>query len=73
MTWEGIEKALLDNRSALIITHRLNTVRNICNQFILLNGNGDGSHIEATADSFEELAEKSETFKKIALDQGIEL
>ena len=73
LTWKGIEKILIGSRSALIITHRLNTVRNICDKFILLNSNGDGSYIEATANSFEELAEKSEVFRQIATDQGIML
>ncbi len=70
---EGLGKVLSDDRSALIVTHRLNTVRRICNKFVMLSGNGDGSRVVAIANSFEELAEKSEEFRLLALDQGINL
>lgn len=69
----GLEQ-LLENRSALIVTHRLSTVRRICNQFIMIERvDGSGGKIVAMANSFEELAEKSETFRDLARDQGIVL
>lgn len=73
LTWEGMTKVLKENRSALIITHRLNTVRQTCDKFVILNSNNRGSYVEAIANSFEELAEKSETFRLLAKDQRIEV
>jgi ATP-binding cassette, subfamily B, bacterial len=70
---EGLEKILTGDRSALIITHRLNTVRRICDKFILLSGNGHGTGIGAQAASFEELARISDEFARLANDQGITL
>jgi ABC-type multidrug transport system fused ATPase/permease subunit len=70
---DGLEK-VLDNCGALIVTHRLNTVRRICDRFILIDRiDGRGGTIQATASSFEELAGVSETFRTLATDQGIEL
>lgn len=70
---EGLEKVLTGDRGALIITHRLNTVRRICNRFVVLSGNGEsrGSKVIAIADSFEDLAATSSEFCSLALDQGI--
>lgn len=72
---DGLEQALKFNScSALIITHRLNTVRRICDRFIMLNNKkGSGGCVEAIAGSFEELARLSPDFKKLARDQGIRL
>jgi ABC-type multidrug transport system fused ATPase/permease subunit len=70
---QGLEKVLV-NCGALIVTHRLNTVRRICNRFILLDRvEGAGGSIHAVADSFEALAEISPAFRLLATDQGIEL
>jgi ABC-type multidrug transport system fused ATPase/permease subunit len=70
---DGLEKVLV-NCGALIVTHRLNTVRRICDRFILLDRvEGSGGTIHAVADSFEELAEISPAFRRLAEDQGIEL
>jgi ABC-type multidrug transport system fused ATPase/permease subunit len=70
---DGLEK-VLDNCGALIVTHRLNTVRRICDRFILIDRiDGRGGTIQATASSFEELADVSETFRTLAADQGIQL
>jgi ATP-binding cassette subfamily B protein len=70
---DGLEK-VLDNCGALIVTHRLNTVRRICDRFILIDRvEGRGGTIHATADSFEALAEISPAFRMLANDQGIEL
>ena len=69
----GLEK-VLDRCGALIVTHRLNTVRRICDRYILLNRvDGRGGRIEAVADSFESLAEESGVFRTLAEDQGIDL
>ncbi|MFH1404834.1 MAG: ABC transporter ATP-binding protein [Patescibacteria group bacterium] len=72
---EGLRVVLGEDVGALIITHRLNTVRNLCDRFIVLRSvsnvtNGD-PQIEATASSFEELAQISPTFKRLASDQGV--
>jgi ATP-binding cassette subfamily B protein len=70
---DGLEK-VLDDCGALIVTHRLNTVRRICDRFILIDRiDGQGGTIQAFADSFEELADISATFRTLAADQGIEL
>jgi len=69
---EGLKKVLTKNRGALVIAHRLGTVRS-CNKFIMLSGNGHGSEIVAIANSFEELAENFSEFRILAQDQGIVL
>ncbi len=70
---DGLEK-VLDDCGALIVTHRLNTVRRICDRFILIDRiEGCGGTIQAVANSFEELASVSSTFRTLARDQGIEV
>ena len=70
---DGLEK-VLHECGALIVTHRLNTVRRICDRFILIDrSDGAGGRIAAVANSFEKLAELSPTFRSLAFDQGIEL
>lgn len=65
---------VLHNCGALIVTHRLNTVRRICDRFILLDRDeGCGGTVHAVANSFETLAEISPAFRNLAKDQGIEL
>jgi hypothetical protein len=63
-----------DHTGALIITHRLSTVRWLCSKFFVLRhleGLGPGeSQLEASARSFEELYETSSTFRRLADDQG---
>lgn len=71
----GLTKVLTQETSALIVAHRLSTVRNLCTKFIVLRAseslaNGD-SQIEAIASSFEELYKISPTFRTLADDQGI--
>lgn len=72
---DGLSKALVGNIGALIIAHRLSTVRQICTKFIVLRRTDeikDGeSQIEAIAHSFEELHRVSPTFRQLAHDQGI--
>lgn len=72
---DGLREVLTSDMSALIITHRLATVRDICDKFIVLRStdqltNGD-SQIEAIAGSFEELYKKSPTFQTLADEQGV--
>jgi ABC-type multidrug transport system fused ATPase/permease subunit len=67
---QGLEKALEGDVSALVIAHRLSTVRRICDKFIVMQPanklvNGD-AQIEAVAGSFEELYETSPTFRALA-------
>lgn len=71
----GLVAVLEGNVSALIVAHRLSTVRKLCNKFIVLKNsdevkNGD-SQVEAIAGSFEELYKISPTFRRLADDQDI--
>lgn len=71
----GLAKVLSGNASALVIAHRLSTVRNICGKFIVLSNvtetfNGH-PQVEATASSFEELQEISPIFRQLAKDQDL--
>ncbi|MBI4121344.1 MAG: ABC transporter ATP-binding protein [Candidatus Ryanbacteria bacterium] len=71
----GLANVLRGNVSALVVAHRLSTVRHMCSRFVVLRQasdlhNGD-SQIEAIGNSFEELYGSSPTFRKLAEDQGI--
>ena len=72
---KGLEELLGGHMGALIITHRLSTVRRLCNKFFVLRdseGLAQGeSQLEACAGSFEELYELSPTFRMLADDQGV--
>jgi ABC-type multidrug transport system fused ATPase/permease subunit len=72
---KGLEEILGDEMGALIITHRLSTVRRLCSKFFVLRdseGLAPGeSQLEAAASSFEELYEISPTFRMLANDQGV--
>ncbi len=73
---EGLAEVLPAETSALIITHRLSTVRTLCTKFIVLKqaeevANGCGQQVEAIAGSFEELYRVSPTFRRLADDQGV--
>lgn len=71
----ALKKVLEASTSALIITHRLPTVRHLCGKFIVLRPASElkegESQIEATARSFEELYAMSPTFRRLADDQGV--
>ena len=73
----GLAEILSREVGALIITHRLSTVRHLCDKFIVLKNseklqNGE-SQVEAVAKSFEELYEISSTFRRLADDQEIKI
>lgn len=68
----GLEQALRVDTSALVIAHRLSTVRRLCTKFVLLRpASEDGPQVEAIARSFEELYAMSPTFRRLADDQGL--
>jgi ABC-type multidrug transport system fused ATPase/permease subunit len=72
---KGLEEVLGDDMGALIITHRLSTVRRLCSKFFVLRDSEglapEESQLEASAGSFEELYELSPTFRTLADDQGV--
>lgn len=73
----GLAEVLGPDISALIITHRLSTVRSLCDTFVVLRStdaltNGD-AQVEAIGNSFEELYQISPTFRRLAEDQDIVL
>ncbi len=74
---DGLHEVLTEDMSALIITHRLATVRDLCDTFVVLRPVKDlenGSpQIEAVAGSFEELYDASPTFRHLADVQGVQI
>ena len=70
----GLEKALSRNCGALVIAHRLSTVRRICDKFIVIEQvNGSGGKIVGMSKSFEELYETCPQFRRLADDQDIKI
>ncbi len=74
MVQAGIELALGEGRSALVIAHRLSTLRR-CTKFVVLKmlnkcEAGEGQ-VEAIADSMEALHEISPTFRRFTEHEGI--
>lgn len=74
---EGLETVLNGPTGALIIAHRLSSVRTMCNRFMVLRPLEEvpegGSQIEAEAGSFEELYACSPTFRRLADAQGLKI
>ena len=74
---KGLETVLDGPVGALIVAHRLSTVRHLCNRFLVLRPHDpmhpDTNQIEAEAGSFEELYQISPTFRQLADDQGLAL
>ncbi len=71
---EGIEVALGSEMSALVIAHRLSTLRR-CTKFVVLKTlascQSTESQIEAVSHSMEELHMVSPTFRRFAEEEGI--
>ena len=69
----GLAEVLQGGISALVIAHRLSTVRHLCDRFVVLSetAEGAGASVEAEAASFEELYAISPTFRRLADDQGL--
>jgi ABC-type multidrug transport system fused ATPase/permease subunit len=74
---EGLETILDGPIGALIIAHRLSSVRSLCTRFLVLRPLEDvpegGSQIEADASSFEELYACSPTFRQLADAQHLKI
>ncbi len=71
----GLAEVLSGDMGALIIAHRLSTVRQLCTKFVVLKSSdelADGEpQVEAAAGSFEELYRVSPTFRRLADDQEV--
>lgn len=74
---EGLTKLLSENVTAIVIAHRLSTVRELCSKFVVLKTidelKAGESQVEAIGSSFEELWEISPTFRMLAQDQGLQI
>jgi ABC-type multidrug transport system fused ATPase/permease subunit len=61
--------------SALIVAHRLSTVRHLCTKFVVLKAANEvqpgESQVEAIASSFKDLYRDSPTFRRLADYQGV--
>jgi len=73
----GLQSVLGSDVSALVVTHRLSTVRQLCTKFVVLRPlekvTKGQSQVEAVAGSFEELVKISPTFQQLAADQDVAL
>lgn len=73
----GFRTLLGNGMSALVIAHRLSTVRHLATKFVVLKRSDELTNgtpqVEAIARSFEELVDVSPTFRELAHDQGIDL
>lgn len=74
----GLDEILTGQHiSALVVAHRLSTVRTMCDRHVVLKASSDvregESQVDAIASSFEDLAKTSPVFARLACDQGISL
>jgi ABC-type multidrug transport system fused ATPase/permease subunit len=69
----GLEKVLDRNCGALIVAHRLSSVRRICNKFVVIEPDGLGSKVAGIGRNFEELFDCCPAFIKLARDQEIKI
>ncbi len=73
---QGIDTALSQGISALVIAHRFSTLRN-CDQFVVLRKWVDcvegESQVECVASSLPELYDQSPTFRRLASAQGFRI
>lgn len=71
----GLKVVLTRNVGALIVAHRLSTVRYLCDRFILVRNldafSSEENQIEAIGSSFEELYATSPTFRSLSDAQEI--
>ncbi|MDP3696555.1 MAG: ABC transporter ATP-binding protein [Candidatus Taylorbacteria bacterium] len=73
MVQAGLDKVLSRNCSALVIAHRLSTVKK-CDKFVVIEPeNGSGGKVVGMARSFGELFETCPQFRKLAQDQEIKI
>jgi ABC-type multidrug transport system fused ATPase/permease subunit len=74
---KGLERALGPDVSAIIIAHRLSTVRHLCNKFVVLKPSADvvngDSQVEAVGINFAHLYMLSPTFRQLAIDQDLKI
>lgn len=74
---KGLAEVLHKEMGALIITHRLSTIRSICTKFVVLKSadaaDDNETQIESLAYSFEELHQLSQTFRTLARDQELKI
>lgn len=73
----GLAAVLTPDVGALVVAHRLSTVRSLCDRFMVLTPTeaaekGD-AQVEAIASTFEELYEISPTFRRLANDQEVSI
>jgi len=69
----GLERVLNRNCGALIVAHRLSSVRRMCNKFVVIEPNGSGSKVVGIGRSFEELFDICPQFRRLAQDQEIKI
>lgn len=69
----GLERVLSRNCGALIVAHRLSSVRRMCSKFVVIEPNGSGSKVAGIGRSFEELFETCLQFRRLADDQEIKI
>jgi len=74
---DGFVDLLDGNASALVVAHKLSTVRDLCNKFIILRKLHDTpegeSQIEAQGGSFEEIFDQSPTLQRLMAEGGLSL